>query len=102
MRSPVFLLAVSLAAIIAVAYSFGSVLLNGPRGNLTDDAIVQFGVVAVIPFLLAALIAAIALVRRNRAPLPHTTRTFGYLVGLLAFGVVWTFWLFLAMAVSSA
>jgi hypothetical protein len=101
MRSPVFLLAVSLAAIFAVGFSFGSVLLNHPNGNLTNDVIVLFGLVAAIPFLLATLLAAIALVRRNRAPLPHTNGDFGCWVVLLACGVVWAFLLFCMMAVSS-
>jgi hypothetical protein len=102
MRSPVLFLALSLAAIFAVVFSFGSVLLNGPRGNLTDDVIVTFGVLAVIPFLLTTLIAAIALVRRARAPLPHTNGKFGcFLAVLFACGVVWAFYLFVGMAVSS-
>jgi hypothetical protein len=102
MRSPVFLLAVSLAAIFAVVFSFGSVL-NGPLGNLTEDDVVESGLIAVIPFLLAALIAAIAVVRGDRAPPTHSNRTFGcFMAGLLAFGVVWAFVVFLGMAVSSA
>src|SRR4051794_15082659 len=99
MRSPVFFLIVSLA----VVFGLGYLLLTGPRGNFAGTPGVFFGFVVLdlFPFLLTALIAAIATVRTGSAPFPPKSSTFRWLVSLLIFGVVWAVVVSLDIAATS-
>ena len=99
MRSPLFFLVVSLAVIFSVGYW----LLTGPRGNFaeTPGSFFGFVVLALFPFLLTALIAAIAAVRTGSAPFPPNSRTFRRLVSLLIYGAVWAFMVILIIGASA-